>query len=463
MHWVEKPGSSLESMRRITVQVSRELREIDGVRNFGSHIGRAEVADEVVGPNFTELWISVDPGVKLEKTVAKIEDVINGYPGLKRDVLTYLKERIKEVLTGAGATVVVRVYGSDLAVLRAKAQEVYATMNQVEGVIDSQIESQVLVPQIQVRLRPDAVTRFGLTAGQIRRAVATLIKGTKVGEIYGDQKSIDVVVWGIPQLRTDISSLQRLLIDVPMGGGQIPLGEVAEIEVVPAPNEIKHEKASRRIDITCNVKGRDLGSVAREVETAVKKLDFPQGYHPEFLGEYAARAESQQRLFALAGLSMIGILLLLHVDFRSWRLTALVFLTIPFALVGGVAGVMLDNGILSLGSLVGFVTRARAFAARNGIMLVSHYRHLEEHESEPFGPELVKRGSEERLAPILMTVLATGLALVPLVWGGNLPGHEIEYPMAIVILGGLVTSTILNLFLLPPIYLRYGNVKRHID
>ena len=462
MHWVEKPGSSLESMRRITVQVSRELRDIPGVRNFGSHIGRAEVADEVVGPNFTELWISVDPDKHLDKTIARIEDVINGYPGLKRDVLTYLKERIKEVLTGAGATVVVRVYGSDLAVLRAKAQDVYATMNEVPGVIEAQVESQVLVPQIQIRLRPETIARYGLSAGHIRRAVATLIKGTKVGEIYGDQKSIDVVVWGTPELRTDLSSLQQILVDVPTGGGHVPLGDLADIEVVPAPNEIKHEKASRRIDITCNVKGRDLGSVAREIETAVKKLDFPQGYHPEFLGEYAARAESQKRLFALSGLSLIGILLLLHVDFRSWRLVAIVALTIPFALVGGVAGVLLDNRVVSLGSLVGFVT-VLGIAARNGIMLVSHYRHLEEEEGEPFGPALVQRGSEERLAPILMTVLATGLALVPLVWGGNLPGHEIEYPMAIVILGGLVTSTILNLFLLPPIYLTFGRVTRHAE
>lgn len=460
MHWVEKPGSSLESMQRITVQASNELLSIPGVRNFGSHIGRAEVADEVVGPNFTELWISVDPNVNLDQTVAKIENVVNGYPGLKRDVLTYLKERIKEVLTGAGATIVVRVYGQDLAELRTKAQEVYAVMNQVPGVADSSIESQYLVPQIQVRLRQDAVARFGLTAGQIRRAVATQIKGTKVGEVYQQSKSIDVVVWGTPQLRTDISSLKKLLIDVPLNGGNVPLGDVAEIEIVPAPNEIKHEKASRKIDITCNVKGRDLGSVAREIEDAVKKLEFQQGYFPEFIGEYAARVESQQRLLALSVLSLIGIVLLLHVDFRSWRLTAIVFFSIPFALVGGVAGVMLDNGVMSLGSLVGFVT-VLGIAARNGIMLVSHYRHLEEEEGEPFGPALVRRGSEERLVPILMTVLATGLALVPLVWGGNLPGHEIEYPMAVVILGGLVTSTMLNLFLLPPIYLAFGNVKRH--
>jgi CzcA family heavy metal efflux pump len=462
MHWVEKPGTSLEAMDRITVQVGRELRSVPGVRNFGSHIGRAEVADEVVGPNFTELWISVDPDVPLDKTMHEIQEVIDGYPGLYRDVLTYLKERIKEVLTGAGATIVVRVYGPDLAVLRSKAQEIYKLMSEVPGVQTPKVEPQVLVPQLQVRLRPDAAARFGLTSGQVRRAVATIVKGTKVCEVYFDQKTVEVVVWGVPATRSDHSALQRLLIDLPTGG-HVPLSDVADIEVVPAPNEIKREAASRRIDITCNVKeGSDLGLVAREIQAAVEKLDFDRGYHPEFLGEYAARTESQRRLFALAGLSLIGILLLLHVDFRSWRLTLLVFLTIPFALVGGVAGVVIDNGVLSLGSLVGFVT-VLGIAARNGIMLVSHYRHLEEQEGEAFGPALVRRGSEERLAPILMTALSTGLALVPLVWGGNLPGHEIEYPMAIVILGGLVTSTILNLFLLPPIYLAFGRVTRSIE
>ncbi|MCX7410501.1 MAG: efflux RND transporter permease subunit [Planctomycetales bacterium] len=458
MHWVEKPGTSLDAMTRITIRASKELRAIPGVRNFGSHIGRAEVADEVVGPNFTELWISVDPNVPLDETTAKIQEVVDGYPGLYRDLLTYLKERIKEVLTGAGATIVVRVYGPDMDVLRAKAQEIYKEVTSVEGVLTPKVEPQVLVPQLQVRLRPDAAARFGLTAGQIRRAVATLVKGTKVGEIYEDQKSYDVVVWGVPKLRTDLAALRRLPIDLPLGG-TVPLGDVADIETVPAPNEIKRESASRRIDITCNVKGRDLGSVAREIEAKVKKLDFDSGYHPEFLGEYAARAESQRRLFTLAALSLIGILLLLHMDFQSWRLTLLVAFTIPFALVGGVAGTMLDNGVLSLGSLVGFVT-VLGIAARNGIMLVSHYRHLEEVEGEAFGPELVRRGSEERLSPILMTALSTGLALVPLVIGGNLPGHEIEYPMAVVIIGGLVTSTLLNLFLLPPIYLAFGRLRR---
>ncbi len=457
MHWVEKPGTSLDAMRRITIRASKELRSIPGVRNFGSHIGRAEVADEVVGPNFTELWISVDPNVDLPQTVGRIQQVVDGYPGLYRDVLTYLKERIKEVLTGAGATIVVRTFGPDLAVLRAKADEIKKTIGDVPGVINLKVEAQVLVPQIQVRLRPEATARFGLTHGQVRRAVATLIRGTKVGEVYQDQKSFDVVVIGVPELRTDLAALRKLQIDLPLGG-HVPLGNVADVEIVPAPNEIKRESALRRLDVTCNVQGRDLGSVAREIETRVGALSFPREYHPEFLGEYAAREQSRRRLMALATVSLVGILLLLQVDFQSWRITLLVFLTIPFALVGGVLGAVLQGGVLSLGSLVGFVT-VLGIAARNGIMLVSHYRHLEKFEGEPFGPALILRGAEERLTPILMTALATGLALVPLVIGGNKPGHEIEYPMAVVILGGLITSTVLNLFLLPPIYAAFGNVR----
>ncbi|HLJ10656.1 MAG TPA: efflux RND transporter permease subunit [Planctomycetaceae bacterium] len=461
MHWVEKPGTSLDAMRRITIRASQELRNVDGVRNFGSHIGRAEVADEVVGPNFTELWISIREDVPHDETVAKIQSIVDGYPGLKRDLLTYLKEAIKEVLTGSGGSIVVRVFGPDLAVLRSKAQEVKKLMEDVDGVQDPQVESQALVPQLQVRMRPDAASRFGLTGGQIRRAVDTLVKGTKVGEVYYDQMSFDTLVWGVPAVRSDMAAVCKLPIDLPQGG-YVPLGDVADVEIVPAPNEIKREGASRRIDITCNVKNRDLGSVARDIEFKVKGIEFDRGYHPEFLGEYAAREASRRRLIALSALSLVGILLLLQLDFRSWKLASMVFFTIPFALVGGVAGTWIESGVLSLGSMVGFVT-VLGIAARNGIMLVSHYRHLEEVEGEPFGPALVVRGSQERLAPILMTALATGLALVPLIVGGNKPGHEIEYPMAVVILGGLITSTILNLFLLPPLYTAYGRIHRGSD
>lgn len=458
MHWVEKPGTSLEAMDRITIRVSKELRAIPGVRNFGSHIGRAEVADEVVGTNFTELWISIDPNAPYEPTVAKIQEVVDGYPGLVRDLLTYLKERIKEVLTGAGASIVVRIYGPDLDVLRAKAAEVGKTVAAIDGVANTKIEQQVLVPQIEVRLRQDAASRFGLTPGDVRRAATTLIKGQKVGELYDEQQINDVVVWGAPHTRSDIEAIRRLRISLP-AGGDVPLSDVADVQIAPTPNIIQREGASRRIDVTCDVKGRDLGSVAREIETKVKALPFDRGFHPEFLGEYAARQQSRNRLLALSGLALLGIVLLLHADFRTPRLVALVFFSLPFALVGGVAAALMTGGVLSLGSLIGFVT-VLGIAARNGIMLVSHYRHLEEVEGEKFGEELVLRGSEERLAPILMTALATGLALLPIVISGNKAGHEIEHPLAVVILGGLVTSTLLNLFLMPALYLRFAKKRR---
>jgi CzcA family heavy metal efflux pump len=460
MHWVEKPGTSLEAMRRITVRASEDLRAIKGVRNFGSHIGRAEVADEVVGPNFTELWISIDPNTaKPAETMQKIQKVIDQYPGLYRDVLTYLKERIKEVLTGAGATVVVRLFGPDIAVLRAKAQEVSKVMGAVEGVADLKVEAQVLVPQLEIKVRPDAASRVGLTPGDVRRVATTLVKGLKVGELYQGQKVYDVAIWGVDKIRDDITAIHRLPIETPLGG-HVSLGEIAQVSIVPAPNEIKRESASRRIDVQCNIKpGYDLGTIARAVKEKVSALPFEREYHPEFLGEYAAREESRQRLLALSALSLLGIVLIIYIDFRSIRLTALVFLTLPFALIGGVMGAQLTGGVLSLGSLVGFVT-VLGIAARNGIMLVSHYRHLEEEEGEPFGVQLVVRGSEERLAPILMTALATGLALVPLAIAGNKPGHEIEHPMAVVILGGLVTSTVLNLFLMPALYAAFGKVTK---
>ncbi|QJW97589.1 efflux RND transporter permease subunit [Frigoriglobus tundricola] len=473
MHFVEKPGTSVEAMHRVTAAASRELRTLENekgqklVNNFGSHIGRAEVADEPVGPNFTELWISIPGDVDYEPSVKKIADVVYAYPGLYRDLLTYLRERIKEVLTGASGAVVVRLYGPDTAVLRAKAKEVEAAMKDVEGVTNLKVEPQVLVAQIDVRLRPEDLAKYGLTPGHVRRASTTLLKGQKVGEVFDGQKKFDVVVWGAGALRTDLSAVQNLPIDIQDAQNgtqvrQVRLMDVADVQIVSAPNEVRRENASRRLDVTCNVSGRDLGSVAREVEAKVRQIPFEREYHPEFLGEYQARQESTRKLYALAGLALVGIVLLLFVDFGTWRPTLLVALTIPFALVGGVFSVTISTGVVSLGSLVGFVT-VLGIAARNGIMLVSHFRHLEAEEGVPFGVGLVLRGAEERLAPILMTALATGLALLPLAVTGNKPGQEIEYPLAVVILGGLITSTLLNLFLLPPLYARFGRPVEKAD
>jgi len=454
MHFIAKPGASVEEMDRTTILASRELRSIPGVRNFGSHIGRAEVADEVYGPNFTELWISIDPDVDYQATRRRIQAAMDGYPGMFCDVQTYLQERSKEVLSGTSYSIVVRLFGPDMGALRTMAKEAEKAMASVEGVTNLKVESQVLLPQIEVRLRPEAAERYGLTPGHVRRAITTLLRGTKVGEVYEGQKRFDVVVWGEAICRDDVAAIRALPIDT-LAGVLVRLGDVADVMVVPMPNEVKREAASRRLDITCNVQGRDLGAVATEVEEKVRGLKFETGYHPEFLGEEAVRRESSRRLYALSALALLGVLLVIYSDFGSWRLTLIVAFTLPFALVGGGVGVMLTGGVVSLGSLVGFVT-VLGIAARNGIMLVSHYRHLEDNEGEEFGAALVRRGSEERLAPILMTALATGLALLPLVVSGLKPGHEVEYPLAVVILGGLVTSTLLNLFLLPSLYLRFG-------
>jgi CzcA family heavy metal efflux pump len=454
MHWVEKPGTSLDAMRRITVSASKELRSIDGVRNFGAHIGRAEVADEVVGPNFTENWISVRPDVDYEVTVNKIQEVVDGYPGLYRDVLTYLRERVKEVLTGTSASIVVRIYGSDLAVLQTKAKEVSDKLSGVAGVTDLKVQQQTLVPQLAVKFLPDRAAQFGLSAADVRNAINVLVNGFKAGEFYQEQKIFDVVVWGTPAQRSNIENIRDLLIDIPRGG-RVPLKDVADVQVQPTPNEITRESSSRRIDVTCNTKGRDLGSVARDIEAALKGVPFDAGYHPEVLGEYKERQESQTRLYSLMLLSLLGIYLILYIDFKSYRAASLILLCLPFALSGCVFAAWIGGGVLSLGSLVGFVT-VLGVAARNAIMLISHYRHLEKEEGETFNLHMIIRGAEERMTPILMTALAAALALLPIVIGGNKPGHEIEFPMAVVILGGLSTSTILNLFILPLVYWRFG-------
>ncbi|MFO0579745.1 MAG: efflux RND transporter permease subunit [Polyangia bacterium] len=454
MHWIERPGASIEASRRSTERISRELLQIPGVTSFGAHIGRAEVGDEVVGPNFTEHWIRIDPRVDYAGTVRRVEQVVAGYPGVWSDVLTYLKERIKEVLTGASAAVVVRLYGPELDGLRAQASTVGAALATIPGVADLKIEPQITVPQLEVRLRPERGALYALTAAQVRRAVRTLVAGRRVGEVYPGQRSVEVVLWSPESVRTDLTALARLLLDTPTGE-RVELGDVADLRVVPAPGEIKREAGSRRLDVTCNVRGRDLGSVAREIEKKVRGLPFPPGYYPEILGEYAAQQRARRQFLGLCLLSLAGIFGLLYLDLRSVRHALLLFATLPCALIGGVGGALLGGGVLSLGSLVGFVS-VLGIAARNGILILSHYRHLQDEEGEPFGPALIVRGAEERLVPVLMTALCAGLALLPIALRGNVPGHEIEHPMAVVILGGLLSSTALTLLILPALYGAYG-------
>ena len=454
MHWVTTPDASLPEMLRITTRASKELRAIPGVRNFGAHIGQAFAADEVVGVNFGENWISISREADYDKTHAKIEEMVEGYPGLYRDVQTYLKERIREVLTGAGEAIVVRIFGPDLDVLRDKAEEVRAVLADIPGLVNLHKELVVEVPHIQVTVKLDKAQLYGLKPGDVRRASATLMAGEEVGDIFIDGRTYDVQVWTDPASRHSMDSVREMLIDTPTGQ-RVRLAEVADVSIRPTPNVVKREASSRRIDVQANVKGHDLAAVATEVQSRLQKMVFPLGYYAVLQGEYAELRTARERLQLFAVLALAGIFILLRQSFDSWRLATLSFLTLPSALVGGILAAWLAGGLISLGSLIGFLT-VLGIAARNGIIMINHFQHLERHEGETFGMGLVLRGASERLRPILMTTGAAGLAILPLIIFGDLPGHEIEYPMAVVILGGLVTSTLLNLFILPAFYLRFG-------
>src|SRR5918996_905354 len=460
MHWLSKPGTSRSEEFRISVSACKDLREIPGIRNCGSHIGQAFLADEPYGVDFGENWISANPQVDYDKTLANVQDTVDSYPGLYRDVQTYLRERVREVLTGTSEAIVVRIYGPDLDVLYAEADKISHKIEDIPGLIDTHPDLAEGIPQTEVEVDLAAAQAHGLKPGDVRRQASTLVASEEVGDIFRGGKAYDVHVWSTPETRNSVSSVRQLPIDT-RDGKQIPLEQVADVRIAPTPNAIERVNQSRRIDVGANVEGGDLGSAASAVEDRIAGVDLPREYNMEVLGESSELAAAQKNLLIYGIAAALAILFLLQASFGSMRLALLLFLTLPMALVGGVLAVWLGGGILSLGSLIGFLT-VFGIAARNGILMISHFQHLEREEGEPFGPGLVLRGAKERLAPILMTSLATGLALVPMAVAGSIPGHEIEHPMAIVILGGLVTSTLLNLFVLPSLYLRFGRSVRAV-
>ncbi len=459
MHWVGKPETSQPEMFRISKAAADELQAIPGVRNFGAHIGQAFLMDEVVGMNFGENWISIEPSADYEETLAKVQEVVDGYPGLRRDVQTYLKDRIREVLTGSSETIVVKIFGDNLETLRTTAGQVQEMMAQVPGVVEEEVELQSDVPQVEVQVDLAKAQSFGLKPGDVRRAAAAMVASEEVGDIFRGGKAYDVHIWTTPASRNNLTAIRQLPLDTP-DGRKVSLSDVADVNIKPTPNQIHREAVSRTIEVGANVEGRDLGSVAKDISDGLEDLALPLGYRAEVSGEYQERQSADRRLVLYGSIAAVGIFFLLVTSFRSARLAALSFFSLPMALLGGIlAAFAFGNGIISLGSLVGFFT-ILGIVARNGIMQVSHFQHLEREEGETFGPGLVVRGATERLAPILMTALTTGLALVPLLIAGNIPGQEIEYPMAIVIIGGLVMATLLNLFVVPSLYLRFGKSRR---
>jgi CzcA family heavy metal efflux pump len=458
IHWVSPPGTSTAEMERSTTKISNELLATPGVRSTGAHIGQALLGEEVAGVNLGEIWVSLAPDADYTRTLDRIHSVTNGYPGLFREVQTYLDERIEEVLTGGKEPVIVRTYGDNLAALRVTSDKILALVQTVPGVVDAHRDISSDVPQMNVTVNLARAERYGLKPGDVRRDAATLVAGEEVGDIFRAGKAYDTVVWSPASARHSVSDVENLPIGVP-SGGQVRLGAVANVSLQPNPNAIERQGDSRYLDVGAAVSGRDLGAVVNDINKKLAAVHLDRGYHVELLGEYSERQAAQGRLLQSSLIAGVAILLLLQASFRRWRLAALAFLSLPMALVGGVLAAWVGGGIISLGSLVGFFT-VFGIAARNGILLINHWQHLEEQEGMSFGPALVLRGARERLSPILMTSLATGLALVPLVVLGNRPGHEIELPLAVVVLGGLVTSTLLNLVILPSLYLRWGRGRR---
>jgi len=453
IRWDGPPGTSLSEMNRITARATRELRAADGVADVGAHVGRAVTSDQVVGSNAAEIWVTIDRQSDYDATVAAVKDIVAGYPGLTRTVGTYSNERVDQTLAAARDDVVVRLYGEDLSTLARTASGVREAISGIDGLVDERVHLPIMEPTLQIKVDVLAAERHGIKPGDVRRAAATLLSGIVAGSLFEGQKVFDVVVWGTPQTRSSLASIGNLLIDTP-DGGHVRLGRVADARIVPGPAVVERQAVSRYLDVTANVEGRGVGAVTGDIEQALQGIRFPPESHAEV---FASVGQPKGRLISVAIAALVGIVVLVQALFGSWRLAALLVVVLPVALTGGLLAALAGGGTLSFGSYAGLLV-VFALAARNGLLLVSRYRELEHDAGEAFGPELVLRGAGERVTPVVTTAITAALVLLPLVIGGSRAGYEVVHPLAVVVLGGLLTTTFLVLFVLPALYLRFGAV-----
>jgi Cu/Ag efflux pump CusA len=458
--WETAPGTSRPEMNRITSALTSELRGIQGVRNVGAHSGRALASDQVVNINSAEVWLSIDPSADYGRTLAAVRHVVTGYPGVRADVLTYSDKRIREVVArGVAEDLVVRIYGNDYTVLDAKAQEVLAIISGVPGVTAPHILTHQVAPTVEIEVSVAKAATYGLKPGDVRRACATLVSGTVAGNLFDNQKVFEVVVWGVPAVRRNLSTIQNLVIDAPAGGAnggptQVRLADVADVRVVAKPEVIRHDQVSRSVDVVANIRGRGLGSATADVRDRLRDVTFPREHHLEVLGESTARASSNLHFWALVIGAAVLIFFLLQASFDSWRAALLYFLLLPIALAGGLLLAAFGLTIKSVTGLLGLLA-VLAITVRGGILQVQRYQRLES-DGHDYGPELVALGSRQRFVPTVTGILTAGLALIPLAVYGAASGLEIVGPLALVILGGLITAALLNLFVLPAMYLRFA-------
>jgi Cu/Ag efflux pump CusA len=444
------PGTSQPEMSRITDLVRHELQSIKGVHEVGAHIGRAILGDKIVDVNSSELWVSMNPDADYDQTAHAIQKIVDGYPGLYITVEGYLKEKSSNVVAEPPHDIVVRVYGDVDSELRQAAQQVKKAIAGISGIESARIDLPLEQATVETEVDLDAAKNYGLKPGDVRRAAATLLSGIQVGSLFEEQKVFDVVVWSTPETRHSINSVQDLMIDTP-SGKQARLGDIAKVRIVPAASVIRHDAVRRYLDVIADVPKLDLTAVADDIKGRLKGLKFPLECHAELLGDYATNSAAQSRLIIYTIAAFVGIFLLFQAAFSSWRLAILVMLTLPMALAGGLVAAWLTSGLVSIGSLAGLIA-VFGIAVCNVIMLVSHYKHLERYEAESFGANLVLRGSRERLAPILMTSLSAVLVVLPALFMGDRPGLEIIRPMAITMLGGMLTADLLLLFILPALF-----------
>ena len=465
-----EPGTSNPRMTAIATGLGRELRSIPGVDNVGAQVGRAVTGDQVVDVNSSELWVSIDPDADYDATLARVEDAVARTRGVDRDVVSYSAQKIRDVgaltdgdnpvtgddlnvLTGSDRPLVVRVYGHDLATLRREAARVRRLVGRVDGVVDPRVALPVTQPTVEIETDLARARRVGIKPGDVRRAEGTLLQGLQVGSIFEEQKVFDVIVQGVPSTRGSVADVRNLLIDG-SDGGHLRLGEVADVRVAPTPIVIERDAVSRHVDIVADVSGRSLGAVASDIEDRLAGVSFPLEYHAEVLQETTGEEIDSTQMVAFAIAAAIAAFLLLQAAFGSWRLAGLAFLALPVALVGGVVAALIAGAELSLGSFIGFLALF-GLAARTSVVLLRHFQDLE-REGEGFGAELVERGARDRFGPILTSAAAIAAVTLPFVIVGNEAGLEIVHPMAVVILGGLVSATALSLFVLPALYLRFG-------
>jgi CzcA family heavy metal efflux pump len=453
---VTLPGTSLGESDALGRVVEQTLLGFPEVVSVARRTGRAELDEHAQGVEAAELDVSIVMKARKKKEFLEaLREAFSQLPGMNITIGQPISHRIDHMLSGTRANIAVKIFGADLYQLRSLAEKARQSMQGVAGVVDLSVEQQTEVPVLKIRFEREAIARHGLTIRDVANTVEAALQGVKASRVLEGQTSHDLVVRLENAEGWRLDTVGDLLVDTP-AGSRVPLRSLARIQRDTGPNQILREQVERKIVVQCNVAGRDVTGVVQDIQKLVNPiLSATPGYRVEYAGQFESAAEAGRTLTLVSLGVVIGIGFLLHLAFRSVRDAALVMLNLPLALIGGVAGVFVGGGVLSVASLIGFIT-VFGIATRNGIMLVSHIRHLQEHEGVTDFREAVRRGAMERLVPILMTALAAGLALVPLALGGEKPGNEIQTPMAIVILFGLLTSMVLNMVIVPALYLALG-------